>query len=232
MRTGLFFLLLCFATCYTSAQDSIPTRVSSNRFYAAQEIKALKRGALVVRLKTNDKSVDAYRKAGQNNIADKIVADRLAMNLKIMDAFKYNFTFCKVYFIYAKNTDALLKHQPNIFLNSQLQPDSSIHMKEDYFLIAEYGSFTSNERVDDYHYSGVYHTEPSSSTASTSALVMLDTTLTQLQEPFPFAVPVYLGGYNKAVEQMDRQLTKLYDRFRYEDAINLEKLKKEQAPKK
>jgi len=232
MRSTWLFLFFCFATCFTSAQDSIPKRVSSNRYYAAQEIKALKHGALIVRLKTNDKSVDAYRKAGQNAIADKIVEDRVALNLKIMDAFKYNFSFCKVYFIYAKNTDALLKHEPNIFLNSNLLPDSTIKLKEDYFLIAEYGSFTENERVDEFHYSGVYTTQPSSSTAGSNALVIMDTTLTQLQEPFPFVVPVYLGGYNKAVEQLDRQLTKSYEHFRYDEAISIEKLKKEEAPKK
>ena len=229
----LFFIILFLVTyhCHASG-DTTYIRPTSNRYRAADAIKQLKKGALVVRLKTNDKSIEAYRRAGKNELADKIVADRVALNQKIEDAFKYYLTFCKVYFIYAKNTDALLKHTTGIFLNEKLQPDTSIKISEDYFLIAEYGSYTSNERVDDYHYSGVYNTEPSASTASSSSLVIMDTTLTQLQEPFPFAVPVYLGGFIKAVVQLDRLLDKFYVHTRYTQELDMEKLEKSGKPQK
>jgi|GEM_PF-3016950 hypothetical protein len=210
----IIFFLILRSICNAGGADTTLTVPDDNFFKAAHEIYGLKHGALIVRLKTNDKSVDAYRKAGQNALADKIVADRVQLNQNIADAFKYYFSFCKVYFIYAKNSDALLRREPGIFLNEKLQPDTSIKLKEKYFLIAEYGSYTSNERVDEYHYSGVYTTEPSNSTASSSALVILDTTFTQLQEPFPFAATVYLGGYVKAVEQLNKQLEKVYyDKF-------------------
>ena len=205
--------------CNAAATDTAFSWANSNMYKAASEIYDLKHGALVVRLKTNDKSVEAYRNAGQTTLADKIVAERAEMNQKIMAAFKYNFTFCKVYFIYSRSTEALLKHEQNIFLNEKLQPDTSIKLIQNYFLIAEYGSYTSNERVDEYHYKGVYTTEPSASTASSSALFIMDTTLTQLQEPFPFAAPVYLGGFIKAVVQLDRQLDKVYYDKYYNNAM-------------
>jgi len=233
MRYSCFILfLLLNTTVIAGGVDTSYTRHTSNRYTAADEIKALKHGALVVRLKTNDKSVEAYRRAGKTELADKIVADRAEMNQKIVEAFKYYFTFCKVYFIYAKNSDALLKHQQNIFLNEKMQPDTSIHLTEDYFLIAEYGSYTTNERADEYHYSGVYTTEPSNTTAGESALVILDTTFTQLREPFPFYAPVYIGSFIKAVEQLDRQFNKTYDNFRYKELIQQEKLKSKEARKK
>ena len=227
MRSSFFITCLLLITCLLAhAQDSLFRRSPTNAYAAAEQIKALKKGALVVRLKTNDKSLEAYRKAGQNELADKIVAERQVLNQKIVDAFKYYFTFCPVYFIYAKNTDALLKREPNIFLDPQLKPDTSIKLKDDFFLIAEYGSYTSNERVDEYHYSGVYKTEPSNSTASTSALVILDTTLTQLQEPFPFYVPVYLGGFIKGASQMSSNLEKAYFRVLNKEMDNTNDLKR------
>ena len=215
----LVIVLLLTGVQIANAQDSLFHRSPTNAYTATEQIKALRQGALVVRLKTNDKSVDAYRRAGKNELADKMVAERQEQNQKIAEAFKYYFNFCKVYFIYAKNTDALLKREPFIFLDEKLKQDSTINMKEDYFLIAEYGSFTMNERVDDYHYSGVYKTEPSNSTASTSSFVILDTTLTQLQEPFPFAVPVYMGAFIKGAEQLSLNLEKAYSRLVYKEEI-------------
>ncbi len=211
MRTGFLILFWFVITeCSAGGIDTSFTRPASNRYYSAQQIKELKHGALIVRLKTNDKSVEAYRNAGQNALADKIVAERNELNLKIAQAFTYYFTFCKVYFIYAKNSEALQKKQPGIFLNDKLEPDTSIKLKESYYLTAEYGSFTTNERVDEYHYSGVNRTQPSTSTAGSSALVIMDSTFNQLQEPFPFVSPVYLGAFIKAAEQLDRQLNKFY----------------------
>ena len=219
------FLFLLGIGC-TYGQDSLFNRLPTNQYVAAEQIKALKHGALVVRLKTNDRSVNAYRSAGKDEIADRMIAERHTQNLKIEEAFKYYFKFCKVYFIYAKNTDALLKRQPGIFLNEALQADTNIKLTEDYFLIAEYGSFTSNERVDEYHYSGVYKTEPSNTTASTSALVILDTSLNQLQEPFPFFVQVYLNGFIKGADQLSLALDKFYNNTLYKEDVKQLKKKK------
>jgi len=227
MRAHILLLLLVFLRCaVVYGQDSLFNAVPTNQYLAAEEIKGLKHGALVVRLKTSDKSVDAYRKAGQEELAQKITAQREAENLKIAEAFKYYFKFCKVYFIYAKNTEALLKGKPGIFLNDALQPDTTIKLTESYFLIAEYGSYTQNERTDDYHYSGVYKTEPSTSTASTSALVILDTKLNQLQEPFPFFEPVYLNGFIKAVDHLSMSLEKAYGNTLYKEDVKQLKKKK------
>lgn len=232
MRHIYFILLfLLSAASRVTGQDTTFTRAPTNRYLASEQIKALKLGALVVRLKTNDKSVEAYRRAGQTELADKITIEREKQNQKIAEAFKYYFTFCKVYFIYAKNTESLLKREPKIFLNEKLELDTTIKLTEDYFLIAEYGSYTTNERVDEYHYSGVYKTQPSNSTASSSALVVIDTTLNQLQEPFPFYEPVYLGGFIKSVEQLSHNMEKSYSNFTYKEQLNREKMKKRAIPK-
>jgi len=84
----IIYFSLLVSTCKAGGTDSL-IGPPDNFFKAAHEIYGLKHGALVVRLKTNDKSVDAYRKAGQNTLADKIVAERAEKNLKIVEAFKY-----------------------------------------------------------------------------------------------------------------------------------------------
>lgn len=182
----------------------------SNRTKAIMQINALKSGALVVRLKTNDKSIDAYRNSGRNDIADRMEAERLVQNQKIATAFKTNFDFCPVYFMYSRNTNALLRGEQGLFLNDTLGIDTSIHLKQNFFLFAEYGTVTSNQPGDSYHYSGVNKTEPSTNTMSTSTIFMSDTSLQQLAEPFPFYQVVYLENYAKAIDKLNRALYKFF----------------------
>jgi hypothetical protein len=202
MKSTFLSILFCLSAVTSIAQY--------NRTIAYQQIKDLKTGALVVRLKTNDKSVLAYRQSGRNEIADRMVADRATMNRKIITAFRSFLDFCPVYFIYTKNTDDLKTGKNGIFLNDTLAIDTSIYIKENFYLLAEYGSVMANERVDEYHYKGVYTTQESSSVVGQSALVMLDTSNIQLKEPFPFYETVYLDNYNKAVEKFNRGLHKFY----------------------
>lgn len=212
----LITILFLFVTgvCFATNKDTSSSRPITNREKANREIAALKNGALIVRLQTNEKSINAYRQAGKNELADKIAAERNGLNQKIVDAFKNYFTFCKVYFIYAKNTGALSKEKSGIFLDGNLKPDTSIKLKEKYFLIAEYGSFTADERGN--------------------SLVVLDSGLTQLQEPFPFEVPVFFDAFIKPVALLDSKFYKFYEDAAFKLKLhgrNVKALKKSPPPK-
>ncbi len=203
--------MLSMAVCLNfivNAQSNV-----SNRSLAIQQLESLRTGALVVRLKTNDRSIDSYRKAGQVELADRLTEERRKQNQKLSDAFRTYFDYCKVYFIYAKNTDNLLAGKQNIFLNDTLGVDTTVHLTQKYFLIAEYGLITSNMRPDEYHYKNVNYTEATSSAASTSVVFISDTTLTQLKEPFPFYQSVYLDNYSKGVERLNNGLHRAYNRL-------------------
>jgi len=215
-----FFVALFCCIFFVALTQTTPT----NRTIAALQIKDLKSGALVVRLKTNDRSIEAYRKSGMKELAEKLVDENRAQNQKLMDAFRSFYDFSKVYFIYAKNTSALKEGKQNIFLNDTLGIDTSITMAEKYFLIAEYGTITTNERTDEYHYKGVYHTEPTGTSASTNVIFISDTSLVQLREPFPFYVQTYLNNYNKAVDNLNKSLHKAYYRL---DETEKENIKEE-----
>ncbi len=215
--------------------DTVPERQR-----ASATLRALKSGAVVVRLKTNDKSVAAYRKAGRDDVADRIVEDRKKQNLKMYYAYKTHFTFCPVYFIYAKDTKELLKGNRNIFLNQDLNYDSTVTFNYTNFIFSEYGTAEGYSDFSDFSglpVSGRYDartmdtvsTEHNTMPATTSALLFLDKHLNQLQRPFPFITGVYLDAYNSAVKNLNRELEKAYYRLvtarEYKDQRKREKQK-------
>ncbi len=203
----LIFSLLFFLQSYS--QDTL----LPNKTVGYEQLTSLKKGALIVRLKTNDKSIAAYRNSGRADIADKIVGERKVQNEKIMDAFRSQFDFCKVYFIYAKDADEILQGKKGYFLNEKMERDTSIQLRENYFLFAEYGSVTSNMPEDEFHYKNVNKTVATSNLTTSSAIFISDTTLTQLKEPFPFYQVVMLDNYRKAVERLNAALYRIYDRW-------------------
>jgi hypothetical protein len=202
------FLILLFiaVTIQATAQDN-----PNNRQQAADQLQKLKAGgAIVVRLKTNDKSVAAYRNNGRPEVADRIERERAVQNKKIMAAFKANFDFCKVYFIYAKNSAELVAGKTGLFLNDDLKEVDSIKMDASFYVFAEYGDVTSNVRTDEYHYDGVHHTEASSTPASSSSIVLSDTAFNQLQQPFPYYQNVMLDNYDKTITRLNNAFHKAY----------------------
>ncbi len=223
---SLLFLLSLVSLCSQDldslkATDSIKTEVfsdlssakdTSDRLISRAQILLLKKGAIVVRLKTNERSLEQYRKAGKNEIADRIESENLNRNKLIMTAFKSHFRFCKVYFIYAKNTKQFLEGKPGVFLNDNLQVDTSIRPKEKFVLLAEYGTVMSNVVQDEYHFKELNKTSESNQPAASSAIFLSDLTLTQLKEPFPFFVVVYLDKYSKGIERWSNSLERYYQK--------------------
>lgn len=207
----LIWVLVAFYTHYGTAQLS-----GTNRSVAAQQIKNLKDGALVVRLKTNERSIEAYKKSGMLDLAGKLIAENKERNQKLLEAFRQFYDFSSLYFIEAKNTSALINGAQHIFLSDSLTVDTSIRVHAKNIFIAEYGTITTNERTDEYRYKGVYHTEPSANPSSSNVIFISDTSLTQLREPFPFYQQTYLGNFGKAVANLNRGLHKAY--FKLDDA--------------
>ena len=122
----------------------------SPRDKASQTLRRLRNGAIIVRFKTNERNVAAYRKAGRNDIAEKIIESRKAQNEKMYSAFEHAFKFCRVYFIYANKTMDFLNGNHKVFLNSRLEVDTSIVFNDTAFVFCEYGSVESFSNFNDY----------------------------------------------------------------------------------
>ncbi len=105
---------------------------------AAWQINQLKEGALVVRLKTNQKLIDALNKQGKPTLAEEKRLEQYAINLNTMRAYLANYTFSKIYFINSYSSDSLLNGtRTNIFLDTTLNVDPKIVMNEKFYLLAE-----------------------------------------------------------------------------------------------
>ncbi len=206
-------------TVSSSRYDSL---VSKER--AAQELKSLKTGTLVVRLKTNDKSVKGYAEAGKQNIADRIIEDRKIQNTAIIRAFKSYYTFSKVLFIYARDTKRFLKGEKGVFLNDALTYDPSIVMKDTFFIIAEYGAAIGASIQENRYWKGGgkrgSYISSEANTISNSALVLSNRNLEQLNRPFPFCEAVYLNNYDGAVIRLNNALEGAYARLVFKKELH------------
>lgn len=227
--------------------DSIPPRDKASAILA--QLKG--DGVVIVRLKTNQKSVDAYRKAGREDIASKIEEDRRNQNLKMFNAFKDNFTFCKVYFIYASDTKKMLDGE-NVFLKlgpSGLAIDHTITLPGDNYVFCEYGSAVPFSDFKETRYVGVHSSggtpvpsvpdqrkfndsippKTTTSPASTNAIVFYDKDLEQLKRPFPYLEPVHTNwkfedDYDGTVRVINSDLVRAYYRLVTKPAVK-EKVK-------
>src|SRR5688572_21116403 len=72
---------------------------------SAWQINQLRRGALVVRLPTNRMLINELRKRGEDDQAEIKRLEQAAANLNMMRAFRDNYRFSKVYFIYSSSSD-------------------------------------------------------------------------------------------------------------------------------
>lgn len=155
---------------------------------AAWQIQNLKFGALVVRLQTNQRKIDAYRKIGQEKQAREVIAQTQFYNKLMIRAYIKKFDFCKVYFMYANYSDSLLKGvRKGIFIDSTLSVNPSIEMTEKFYMLAEkdhvYNSSIGFIKED----TAKYVTE-SGNTSIEAAMVLKNKYGHQLKSPFPFYI--------------------------------------------
>lgn len=155
---------------------------------AAWQIQNLKFGALVVRLQTNQRKIEAYRKIGQEKQALEVIAQTQFYNKLIIKAFNKKFDFCKVYFIYANCSDSLLKGvRQGIFVDTTLSVNPSIVMNEKFYILAErdrvYNSSIGFVKEDTAKY-----VSESGNSSIEAAMVLKNKYGHQLKSPFPFYI--------------------------------------------
>jgi hypothetical protein len=104
----------------------------------AWQINELKKGALVVRLKTNKLLIDNLIKQGNSDLARQKELEIYAINKNTVFAYLDNFNFCKVYFMFSNSSDSLLAGQRSgIFLDTALNVNPTIVMNESFYILAE-----------------------------------------------------------------------------------------------
>lgn len=200
------FTASCISAQVRAVQDS-----ATNRNTALKLINDLRKGFLVVKLKFNERSIEAYRNSGKKKIAERLEAEQRKLNLEILQAFRKMFDFCPVYFIRASDCTRFANGEKIIFLDDSLKPSANIIPPDSFYVFAEFGTLLENERTDLNSFKGVKTTQEGSTPVSYTAIFMTDKNHRQLREPFPFKVIVRFNMLDKAVERLSRHL----DNFDY-----------------
>ena len=267
-KVGIVILfLIVAANVFSQRSDSVyvlpngdyalailPGDTLKERDRASQTLRDLRNGAVIIRLKASQKNAEAYRKAGQIEIAERIENDRKKQNEKIFWAFTEQFLFSKVLFIYASETDSFLRGKKGLFLNEKLEHDSTIAFNDSNFVFCEYGSVESFSKFSDYEHpspersvdmSGRGYSKStldsitlktSTSPTTTSGLFFSDKNLKQLQRPFPFVISVYMENYTAPVKTLNADMFRAYNRLvvnrDFKEKVKAEKRKAKAAHKK
>tara|TARA_B110000037_G_C17125828_1_gene508046 strand:+ start:912 stop:1850 length:939 start_codon:yes stop_codon:yes gene_type:complete len=161
-----------------------------------QIVKLRNEGALVVRLFLTKKKIELYRKYGNEKLANQLKAKLMLENSLIATAFADStFSFCPVYLIDTKDYGRVINGEKSgYFLNSNLEVDSSITMKEKYFFFVERGPVYDQVTADN----SFTRSETTSAPVLSDAFVIKDLDMNQLAHPFPFFKKIFFSNNLKA----------------------------------
>ncbi len=188
------------------AQETLQSPLKGSE-YGRYYIKSLKdHGALIVRLNYKTKAINALMQSGNSNYANQIRYQQAEENSMIMQAFRKYYSFSPVYFISYDSTTAFIEgRRSSIFLDSELKIDSSIHTTATFFLFAEIGTLETPVAVD--------KLQPEQESAQRGlmdeVLVIRNTDLSQLHDPFPYYVQ-RPSGWEGRVKKLEKKFQQYY----------------------
>lgn len=136
----LIFPLLLFSQSFTPLLENI----------SQENCKQIKNGFLLVRLTTKSVIINNLKKYGKTELAKKVKEKQKEENIKVINAFKNNFSFCPVYYFHAEDTKDICENnlEGNIF-NSKQEP--IFHLDSvNIFFISEFGDLDLSN--DNYHF--------------------------------------------------------------------------------
>jgi hypothetical protein len=152
-------------------------------------------GALIVLLNLDKKKIDLYRNSGNTKLADELEEKLNFENKMYARSFldPKVFDFCKVYLTDAKNRGLVLNGTSEaIFLNQNLEIDSSIIFEQDFVLFARKGQVFETQLADPFN---TKKKVVSSNPVVQDAMVIYDTGNVHLLDPFPFFIRASTASY-------------------------------------
>lgn len=203
-------LLFLFIALNLSAQDESKSEQKQRAMEVAKmNLQDLKDGFLLVRLDDKKTKIDYYLKYDNIDEANRIKDKQEQISEQIRIAFTKNFTTCPVYYFNMSDTRNLLdeKYDKVNVYDAQGQLTSSADLTSGKFFIAEFGmanqdEVTNDEDVNNGEYAG---------RMAVSALVIRQSTMLELRDPFPYFVKYnsmgalktrYLGPVKKIQEKL------------------------------
>jgi len=196
-----FIVISCMNSIYAQDQDAQIKR-------ANESIVQLKSGALLVQLQSKQNSIDAYIEKGYQSIAEEIDQEQKGGNIRIIKAFKESFHFCHAYFFLSDQVDDVKnkRWEKVKFLNENYESDTSIILKESFYMIAVYSKTGESNKDKQYQ-----------SVLSFSAIIIRDSDFVEMTKPFPYylKMPENIPSFKKLKKKIynyDKELRNFYYR--------------------
>ena len=163
------------------------------------QINDIKTRGIIVRLRTDKDRIAAYRKDGNNRVADKIEDKAKGVNLLMMYSFITQWSYCPIYFMESQYTMKLIREDTLVAKTYDLLRDTSIYVNRDSFYILDYGELmeTSTEENHPFIGAGV-----STNPVAGKYLVLKSHDLAQLYPPIPFHSKIWMDGF-AGLEKME-----------------------------
>lgn len=181
---------------------------------AKAQIISLKKGALLVRLKTNNKTITQLKKAGNIDLATQVERETALKNKIIIFSYLQEFDFCPVYFFYSDVSDSVKHHTvSNVFVDTTLQVNSSIVCSAGYYLIADNFSPIYNSSLG-FVAKHKTNTAIENGTATREATIVIKNShFIQVHKPFPYfqVKSTVLSNAEKAAAPIKQRLSGLYE---------------------
>ncbi len=183
-----------------------------NQKKSKEQIRQLRNGTLLVRLKTSKSKISALRKIGEIAKADKIEKQQEIENKKIISAFNKDFNFCNVVFFFSNKSKNIVNREfENIFLNDNLKIDNSIKIDtNNSIFIADFSRTHQDTTKYFSHYSydhkkdkGLRKVENyfGGTNFGLDEMVIKDDNFIQLNKPFPFYTKIVYKSIKRQPEQ-------------------------------
>lgn len=224
MKLILFIIsLLCWLhVCNAQDSDPRPGTRKHDLMAARSQILGLKNGVLLVRLPTRKQSIDALRRGGNVELAERLEAEQRIRNQQLIGTFEEYFDFCAVYFFFSDQSESVRSGELGnvIFVNEGLEIDTTINITAEFFLTAEISTLVQ-DTARYYSHTGsrptghFRHTDTPRYYGSTAmgfeGLVIKSDQFIQLKRPFPYYVRTFSSlpfkrGIRKTVSRMNRKL--------------------------
>lgn len=208
MKTLFFFLLIGLNL---QAQDL--TKVENRKKameVAKKNLQDLKSGFLLVRLEDKKTEIEYYLKYNNLDEANKIKEKQAKIDEQIRLAFTNHYTMCPVYYFKMSDTRNLLDEKYDMVkvYDAQGQLTSGVDLASGNFFIAEFGVANQDEVTNEEEVNGGVYMER----LALSALVIRQSTMLELRDPFPYFVKYNTMGALKSryigpVKKMQAKLT-------------------------
>lgn len=180
-----FLLLFVITNIHTQKKDTISIG-EHRKTMAITQIKELKKGVLLVQLKTKQNTINAYLKKGLEEKANKIKDKQLKDNITIIKGFNNNFNFCPVYFYLSSDYNNIInKNYKNIvFYDSLMKPIEIKHNleKTNYYVCEISKNDFKNTTLNNIpNYNIKYN-----NSTKFDAFIIKNNKFQQLSSPFPY----------------------------------------------